>query len=846
MALLLRNRMPLLVLLSFAALAGCGLAIAALLHDQQASDRWVRHTVAVQSRLAEDRIFGLRAEIARRGFLATGSSQDLASSIAMRSQAEQVLAAVATMTRDNPRQQRNVAALRRATGKRFADMANTIGLVQGGHAAEALRRVYSAENRHATTELIALIDRVGAEEARLLRQREARSHELAGNARAVLIASALLLLLLAALVWQDRAQRLRALRDANDDLARDNAARREAEAQLQLLATNATDAVFRLALDGTFLYASPSTRQVFGIEPAAVVGRRLDYGVHPDDRPALAYALQLIAAGEREQLMLAYRTLRPGTQTDWRWVEAHSGLVRDEAGSPVEIIASVRDVTRRKVLELDLEAARQRAEHAAAAKSSFLANMSHEIRTPMNGVLGFTDLLLASGLDTEQRRHAELIADSGRAMMRLLNDILDLSKVEAGQMRIAHETFDLHHTLKGCVRLVLPAIEQKGLRLHVVIDDALPRLICGDGLRLRQILLNLLGNAAKFTLAGSVTLRAGRGDGSDPTFLIEVEDTGIGIAPDSQAAVFDSFVQADATTAGRFGGTGLGLPISARLAGLMGGGLTMASELGRGTRFVLTLPLVDGDAGGCDATSIRPIAGPPVVDRSERAPLRVLVAEDHDVNQMLVTAMLQRLGCEPDIAEDGERAIEMVMEARTAGRPYALAFVDVQMPILDGPAATRRLRAEGVTAAELPIVALTANAYADDVAACLSAGMQAHLPKPVTLADLGEAVHQWAVTTPVGPADTHKLSGGVRERYRARKHDTLVAVDALVRAGRFTDQELEAVAGLLHKLAGTAAMFGEAALGDRARDLETGIANWSMAERATHIAKAAAHLRAAA
>jgi signal transduction histidine kinase len=203
-------------------------------------------------------------------------------------------------------------------------------------------------------------------------------------------------------------------------------------------------------------------------------------------------------------------------------------------------------------------------------------------------VIGFTDLLLTSDLDAEQRRHAELIASSGRAMMRLLNDILDFSKVEAGQMQIANEAFDLRHAIDACVTLVRPVVEHNGVALHVEFSGALPKLVSGDGLRLRQIILNLLGNAAKFTRQGSITVRvAPVADANGATLAIAVEDTGIGIPRDRQAAIFEAFVQAEATTASRFGGTGLGLPISARLAALMGGQLVLDDDVGGGSRFVL-------------------------------------------------------------------------------------------------------------------------------------------------------------------------------------------------------------------------------------------------------------------
>jgi CheY-like chemotaxis protein len=481
--------------------------------------------------------------------------------------------------------------------------------------------------------------------------------------------------------------------------------------------------------------------------------------------------------------------------------------------------------------------------------------MSHEIRTPMNGVLGFAELLLAGDLAAEQRQQAELIADSGRAMMRLLNDILDLSKVEAGQMRIASETFDLRHTLRACVKLVTPAVQGKGLTLVTDFAEALPASVCGDGLRVRQIVLNLLGNAAKFTLHGSITLRARlvNGDG-EPRLGIEVEDTGVGIPPDRRAAIFEAFVQAEDTTAARFGGTGLGLPISARLAELMGGRLALDATSERGSRFVLVLPLVPGDRCAC-------ASGPRSADLAlngepEQLPYgtqpRILVAEDHDVNRLLIKAMLHQLGVRVDFAENGRDAVAMAEAARSHAQPYRLALMDVQMPVMDGLEATRQLRARGIDAQALPIVALSANAYADDVAACLAAGMQAHLAKPVSLPELKAALRRWGDVRPSTPEQASQPSvatkpgATVQERYRLRKTETQAALDELVRRGLFSDAELADVGSRLHQLAGTAAMFGEAALGDRARALEAGFGDWPAADRAARIPAAVEALRAAA
>ncbi|MEO5867682.1 MAG: ATP-binding protein [Sphingomonas sp.] len=738
---------PSYLILGITLLAMCATAVLGLVRQRAESDAWVRHTVAVQAKLSSARLYRLRAEILLRDYVLTDDGADIARYRDARDQAVRDLAAVAAMTTDNPHQISNFAAVRRLIVTHATASEAALTLAATGRSKEARRWFAAPEQRKFAGDIRTALDRVNDEEARLLTLREADSRNLEFQARTMLIVGVALILLLGLVVWRDRRRQLLALRDANDELARDIAKRREVEEQLRLLATNATDAVFRLGLDGRFLYASPSTLQVFGVDPALVAGHHLLFGVHDDDRAMLQQTLNTMTAGELGRTVVTYRTQRPEGDT-WRWVEASVGLVRDDAGAPAEIISAVRDISTRKALELALEA-------AVKAKSRFLANMSHEIRTPMNGVIGFTDLLLTSDLAPEQRRQAELIADSGKAMMRLLNDILDLSKVDAGQMQVANEAFDLHHALHGCGRLVAPALEQKGLALAVEIAEDLPRTVCGDGLRLRQIVLNLLGNATKFTLAGSVTLRAATADaaGGGRLLVIDVIDTGIGIAADRQDAVFEAFVQENVATAGRFGGTGLGLSISARLAQLMGGMLTFESASGRGSRFTLKLPLLVDE--NCTELGARPERDRlrPVV--AENAARRVLVAEDHDINQMLMTSMLTRLGCIVDIAENGTRAVAM--------------------------------------------------------------------PAPVT-----------------------QSAAGVSERYRQRKAETLEAVDELVRRSDFSQAELANVADLLHKLAGTAGMFGEGELGSCALEMETGLGEWPIDELAARIISAAEALRKAA
>lgn len=609
----------------------------------------------------------------------------------------------------------------------------------------------------------------------------------------------------------------------------------ESEARFRLLTEQASDVISLHDTSGVCLFLSPSVRPILGYEPAELLGRGFRPLV-PDDDAAVFEQLTTRLVGQARGGVATERFRLRRKDGSLVWIEAAARIA--DYRQQTRIVVVSRDVTDQVRVEEELETALIRAEHAADAKSSFLANMSHEIRTPMNGVIGFTELLLAGELPDEQRRRAEMIADSGRAMMRLLNDILDLSKVEAGQMTITDEPFDLIHALKGCMNLVTPALEKKGLKAQCDFADDLPNLVCGDGLRLRQIVLNLLGNAAKFTESGSITLRASREPHSDE-ITIAVEDTGIGIALDSQKAVFEQFVQANGSIASKFGGTGLGLAISARLAALMNGTLRLESQPGLGTTFYLTLPLPAAAPRSHSPEQALP-AIEYVSDHSTTTNARILVAEDHDVNRLLMGEMLGKIGVGYELASDGQEAAAMVAAAQVSGNGYAAVLMDLQMPKVDGLEATRRIRASGIGPGELPIIALTANAYADDIAACLDAGMQAHLAKPVSLSDLKAALQKWAIAGPLAApiAAGKKPNSTIQQRYRTRKTETLEAIGRLIRTGRFEDAELSDVLDRLHKLAGTAGMFGEGPLGDEARLLEAGLMTWSRAERPRRVVEA--------
>jgi CheY-like chemotaxis protein/anti-sigma regulatory factor (Ser/Thr protein kinase) len=394
-------------------------------------------------------------------------------------------------------------------------------------------------------------------------------------------------------------------------------------------------------------------------------------------------------------------------------------------------------------------------------------------------------------------------------------------------MATSQETVGLRHLIAGCAMLHSETARRKGVVLIHSVDDSVPDAIVTDGLRLRQIMLNLLGNAVKFTEHGGIEITASRKEGC---LAISVRDSGIGIEADRLEAIFDPFVQAEGSVARRYGGTGLGLSISRRLAELLGGTLAAESTPGSGSCFTVTLPLVepvaDGKAAGKTAAVHSPMEARPTILPGSR----VLLAEDHDINRILATAMLERFELDVAIAEDGQQAVCKVMEAQAEGPPFQLVLMDVQMPECDGYTATQTIRSLGIASEILPIVALTANAFDDDIRAALDAGMQGHLAKPLVFAELEGVLAQWLPTCDTGTGTTGcpapavaLVDPAMEQRWFERRREALESVDTALRSGMTEVEKLEPLARIVHKLAGTAGMFGEAELGERARTLEVAL-----------------------
>jgi CheY-like chemotaxis protein len=408
-----------------------------------------------------------------------------------------------------------------------------------------------------------------------------------------------------------------------------------------------------------------------------------------------------------------------------RWIEARS-VPDPQPDGGVLWHGFASDVTDRRLLEDQLRRAAAAAGAAAEAKAAFLATMSHEIRTPMNGVIGMIDLLRSTeGLPADAREQAELAHASANQLMRILDDILDFSRLEAGGLTLLDEVFDLAETVRTCAELFRSRV-QPGVFYQIEVGPG-PWLLRGDAGRVRQVLANLIGNAVKFTPAGGVRIALERvPDGC----RIAVEDTGIGIDEETIGRLFTPFTQAETGTSRRFGGSGLGLAIARRLAGLMGGRIDVHSRHGNGSTFALILPRRSADPSQPSPTTPMALPAPGLG-------LRVLLVEDEMINRIVARDMLRRLGCSVETAADGLEALERLAEGRIDA-----VLMDVQMPRLDGREATRRWRerehSQGLP--RLPIIALTAYALPEDREQCMQAGMDAFLSKPVSIAGLRGAL----------------------------------------------------------------------------------------------------------
>lgn len=515
-----------------------------------------------------------------------------------------------------------------------------------------------------------------------------------------------------------------------------DAERQHQQKRLNLLAEHVPGMLYQFILepDGTshFSYASPNIQDIYGLTQQQVheSANLLFERIHPYDRARVRDSI-LVSAINLTPWDVQYRVLVPGQ--DERWVAGRSKPQLLGQGA-VLWNGYVHDITDIKRQELALQEAKEAAEDASKAKSQFIANMSHEIRTPLNAVLGLLQLLQGSGLKGSQQGLVEDARTAARLLLGILNDILDFSKVGAGRLELNIAPFDMAELLSELEIILAAMVRNKGIEIRFLLDEDLPVVLQGDALRLQQILLNLAGNAVKFTEKGCVCVCVNQIERSSGQVLVNfvVEDSGIGIAPDRLAAIFESFEQADATTSRRYGGTGLGLSISQRLVRLMGGEIHASSHLGQGSRFAFSLRLGWTQAEQRPPEQVSELE-PDQVQPADK-PLsgrRILLVEDNPLNQQVAQTLLAQAGAEVLLAQNGQEAVQMVKGTR---RQFDMVLMDIQMPIMDGYEAARQIRAQAGSV--LPIIAMTANSLPDDRTACLKAGMNDHIAKPFDAKEL--------------------------------------------------------------------------------------------------------------
>ncbi len=634
---------------------------------------------------------------------------------------------------------------------------------------------------------------------------------------------------------------------------------RARKSRYRILADNAADMVTLVDLDMRRTYVSPASMDVFGREPADLIGTDPRDLVHPDDRTAVAQAFAALASGVERA-----RSLHRVGHADggWRWVEATykrvSGVV---SHLHIGYLIATRDVSRRHAAEEglresearhrklahtmgDLKAFAERAqavaeqasqvseqasrvaEQASRAKSDFLAAMSHEIRTPLNGIIGHTDLLLDDEtLDVQQREHVERIQHAGDALLTVLNDILDVSKIEAGFVEIEVKAFSVQGLIETALAITSGIAERKKLHLVSRIASDLPHTVVGDQGRIIQVLLNLLNNAVKFTERGrievAISLICRTSDTA--TMAFTVSDTGLGISPEGVTRVFERFYQVDSSGRRECGGTGLGLAISKSLVELMGGTIGCDSVLGEGSKFHFSLTL-------SIASVVEQPARSQVVSHHPAIPAKILVVEDLEANRELVRKVLEKAGHEVDLVCDGAEAILAVQ-----GTPYDLVLMDVQMPGVDGIAATEAIRRLAPPARAVPIVAMTANVMPTQLRHFIRCGMDGHIGKPVRRADLYGAVDRWRKPRTASEPKTTASGGAIDETAYADAlelfgpAETRVLLEKLAgklaAAGAFAGMERDGIAHGAHTLVSEVGMLGFYDLAETCRALETACRN---------------------
>ncbi len=691
------------------------------------------------------------SETGQRGYLITGEYSYLKPYNAAVAAIQNRIQQLKHLTQDNPGQQARIRFMEEQISAKLKELDRAIALKKQDPET-ALQNVLSGKDKKLMDAIRSQVQTMQREERDLLAVREQRSRQ------SYLVA--VLTTLLTFAFGLGMVATLACL------LQRHFTAHRQAErlqARLAAIIESSDDAILSKDLNGIIQTWNAGARRLFSYEAEEVIGRPITLLLPPERIHEEEQILARVRSGQRVDHMETVRVTKDGRRLD---IALTVSPVKDRNGRIIGASKIARDITDRKRAERELKAAKEAAEAANVAKTQFLANMSHELRTPMNAILGMTELALGEELSSTLRDYLQTCKQSADSLLELVNEILDLSRIEAGRFQLESTPFDLRKTMEQVVKTLGVRANEKGLKLTCDLGNV-PSQLVGDPLRLRQVLVNLVGNAVKFTSKGSVVVSAegllpspaGRGAGGEGCLSVEtaakdvtspgpsprpegeetvtmqfaVADTGIGISPEDQERIFAPFTQADASTTRQYGGTGLGLAITRRLVDLMDGRIWVESTPGKGSIFRFTARM------GIQEQAMK-AAGPAAAAEIPPQLLQVLLAEDMPTNQKLLTYILSRRGHSVQVAHDGRQALEAL------GREdFDVVLMDIQMPVMDGFAAARAIRKlADPKKARVPIIALTAHALTGDADRCLNAGMDGYISKPINREELIERVEQLA------------------------------------------------------------------------------------------------------
>jgi signal transduction histidine kinase/ActR/RegA family two-component response regulator len=520
---------------------------------------------------------------------------------------------------------------------------------------------------------------------------------------------------------------------SNRQLNRAIDASQSARKKLEFVVSSAGDGYFEIGLDPLTFYPDETFAALLGVKPVETPLWTLTERTHPDDVLRGSDQIRQVRAGHIDATDQEIRLLT--ASGEYMWFQMRSRILHADDPSRRRVIGMIVNLSRWKALEGELRAAKELAEAHSIAKSQFLANMSHEIRTPLNGVLGMAQALDADELSPPQKEKVGVILDSGKSLMALLNDVLDLTKIEAGKMEISATPGDFLHTMKRTRQLFQSTAEEKALDLLVRYDSNFPQRLSYDPTRVRQCVSNLVSNAIKFTAKGRVeiSLSSRRLDTGDHMVVVEVSDTGIGMTDETVGKLFSVFTQADGATTRKFGGSGLGLVISRQLARMMGGDITVTSEPGKGSTFTFTFCAQEAAAATPSPGLSLSRAAEPA--RKSLRGLRVLLTDDNAINRQVIKLFLAPQGCDIVEATNGKEALDLL-----AQHTFDIVLLDVHMPVMDGKQTIQRMRAEPRWSS-LPVIALTADAMSGDRERYIALGMTDYLSKPVDQRELIAKMH---------------------------------------------------------------------------------------------------------